>query len=138
MIDYYTAYLHRLQQDDKQTLGALVAYCGTRQIFNCKSLELPWLNNQPFNSRIPSGVYTVYKRYSETYGNHWHVRDVKGRVLILIHAGNFHFSTEGCICIGESYRDIDNDGYKDVTSSKATLRAFNNAIPVNQFKLIVI
>lgn len=138
MLDRYVAYLHRLQPDDKQTLGAMVAYCGTEEVFHCKTLELPWLKNQPFISRIPSGVYTVFKRYSETYGNHWHVRDVQGRSLILIHAGNFHRDTEGCICVGRDHRDIDNDGYKDLTSSKATLRAMNNAIPVNQFKLVVI
>lgn len=138
MIDFYVAYIHRLQQDDKQTLGAFVAYCGTEQIFSCKTLELPWRNNQPFISRIPSGVYTAERRYSETYGNHWIIKDVKGRSLILIHAGNFHRDTEGCVCIGRDHVDIDNDGYRDVTSSKATLRALNNAIPVNHFKLVVI
>lgn len=138
MIDYYVAYLHRLQEDEKQTLGALVAYCGTRQVFNCKTLEPPWVNNERFISRMPSGIYTVVKRYSETYGYHWHVKDVIGRSLILLHAGNFHYSTHGCVCVGDSYRDINADGYRDVTDSKATLRALNNAVPVNQFKIVVI
>ena len=137
MIDYYVAYLHRLQEDDKQTLGALVAYCGTEQIFSCKTLELPWLNNQPFISCIPKGEYVAQKRFSDTYGWHWHIKDVDSRYLILVHAGNFHRDTEGCVCVGRDHVDIDNDGYKDVTSSKATMRALNNAIPVNQFKLIV-
>ena len=138
MLDSYVAYLHRLQEDDKQTLGALVVYCGTEQVFNCKTLELPWKNNQPFISRIPSGVYKVRQRHSDTYKNHWHVLGVKNRDLILIHAGNFHRDTEGCICVGKDHIDIDNDGYRDLTSSKNTMKALNNAIPVNTFKLIVI
>ena len=138
MIDCYTAYLHRIQEDSKQTLGALIAYCGTDMIFNCKTLELPWRSNQRNVSRIPSGVYVVRKRYSDTYGNHWHITDVYKRDLILIHNGNFHYSTEGCVCVGKDHIDINNDGYKDVTNSKKTMRALNNAIPVNQFKLLVL
>ena len=138
MIDYYVAYLHRLQKDSKQTLGGMVVYCGTNEVFSCKTLELPWLDNKPFISCIPPGEYTVQKRYSDTYGWHWHILDVEGRTLILIHAGNFHRDTEGCVCVGRDHRDIDNDGYKDLTSSRATMRQLNNAVPVNTFKLVVI
>lgn len=132
------AYLHRLEEDDKQTLGAMSVYCGTDLIFQCKTLELPWVNNEPFVSRIPSGLYEVHKRESDTYGSHWHIRDVPDRTFILIHHGNFHRDTEGCVCVGRDYYDIDNDGYRDVTSSKATMQALNNALTVNKFKLWVL
>ena len=127
-MDFYRAYLVRLDSDDKQTLGALTVYCGTDKVFECKTLELPWLNNKPFKSCIPKGEYKVKYRHSETYGHHWIVQDVEDRDLILIHFGNFHRDTEGCICVGRDYRDIDSDGYRDVTSSKVTMRALNNAI----------
>lgn len=131
------AYLHRLEQDDKQTLGALSIYCGTDLIFSCKTLELPWRSNQPFISRIPMGYYKVTQRHSDTYGNHWHLQNVPGRDLILIHSGNFHRDTEGCICVGRDYYDIDLDGYRDVTSSKATMQALNNVLTVRNFHLWV-
>ena len=138
MPDYYRGFIHRLDSDDKQTLGALVIYCGTDKVFECKTLELAWRDNKPFESCIPAGTYTVERRYSDTYGDHWILRDVEGRSLILIHHGNFHRDTEGCICVGRDYYDLDHDGYRDVTSSKATMRALNNAITVNKFKLTVI
>ena len=138
MIDFYVGYLHRLQHEDKQTLGSLVIYCGTEIVFTCKTLELPWKQNKQFISRIPSGVYQVKQRHSDTYGLHWHVQNVKDRDLILIHAGNYHQDTEGCICVGRDHIDINGDGYRDTTSSKQTMRALNNAIPVNHYKLVVI
>ena len=137
-MDFYKATLTRLQNDDKQTLGALTVWCGTDEVFSCKTLELAWNDNKPFTSCIPRGKYSVVKRVSGTYGNHWHVQDVEGRNLILIHAGNFHRDTEGCICVGRDFRDIDNDGYLDVTSSKPTMRALNNSITVNKFNLTVV
>lgn len=138
MIDYYEVVLKRLQRDGKQTLGSLIVWCGTDKVFECKTLELAWNNNKPFNSCIPMGRYQVRKRHSDAYRNHWHVLDVPNRDLILIHFGNFHRDTDGCICVGRDYYDLDQDGYADVTSSRQTMRALNNAITVNQFKLTVI
>ena len=137
-MDFYRAVLVRLDSDDKQTLGALTVYCGTDKVFECKTLELPWLDNKPFKSCIPAEHYLVKYRQSETYDDHWILKDVEDRDLILIHHGNFHRDTEGCICVGRDYYDIDRDGYRDVTSSKATMRALNNAIQATQFKLTII
>lgn len=138
MIDCYVAYLHRLQSEEQQTLGSLVAYCGTNEIFSCKTLELPWRNNEQFISRIPPGEYRVVRRESQQYKQHWHVKDVRGRELILIHPGNFKKDSSGCILVGRDIRDIDGDGWRDVTSSKPTMRQLNNVIPVNNFKLVVV
>lgn len=137
-MDFYRAVLVRLDSDEKQTLGSLSVFCGTDKVFECKTLELAWNDNKRFKSRIPEGKYLVKKRHSDTYGDHWHVQGVEGRDLILIHHGNFHRDTEGCICVGRDYFDIDQDGYRDVTSSKATMRALNNAISAIQFKLTII
>lgn len=134
-MDKYVATLTRLEEDDKQTLGGLVVYCGTDIVFTCKTLELPWLDNEPFISCIPKGTYKVKRRESDTYGEHWHVLDVIYRSLILIHHGNFHRDTEGCIILGREIIDIDNDGYKDVTSSRKTMRELKNAAPVIHFTL---
>lgn len=134
----YRAVLSRLERDEKQTLGHLTLYLGTDEVFDCKTLELAWKYNKPFDSSIPSGDYIVKKRWSETYGNHWHIQDVPDRDLILIHSGNFHRDTEGCICVGRDYYDIDRDGYRDVTSSVNTMKALNNVLAATQFKLTVL
>ena len=137
-MDFYKGVLVRLDSDDKQTLGALTIYCGTDKVFSCKTLEPAWADNKPFTSCIPKGRYSVIPRHSGTYGNHFHVTHVDGRDLILIHYGNFHRDTEGCICVGRDFHDVNNDGYLDVTSSRATMRALNNAITVNKFNLTVV
>jgi hypothetical protein len=56
--------------------------------FQCYSIELPWLDNQPRRSCIPEGRYLLQKRYSPKYKQHLLVADVKGRSFILIHPAN--------------------------------------------------
>ena len=137
-MDKYVCTLTRLIDEDKQTLGALNLFCGTDLVFSCKTLELAWLNNIQFESCIPKGTYKVKRRHSSTYGDHWHIVNVADRDLILIHAGNYHRDTEGCIIVGREHLDIDGDGYRDVTSSRKTMREFNNALASNYFELRVV
>lgn len=133
----YSGILKRSIYEDKQTLGALVICHGAEPIFLCQTLELPWRNNEPFNSCIPLGKYQVERRHSPRYGNHWEILGVKDRDLILIHGGNFHRDTEGCVLVGKDLIDIDRDGYKDVTSSRTTMRHLNNVIEFNTWMLTV-
>lgn len=134
----YVAVLSRLEREDKQTLGALNLYSGTDLVYSCKALELQWNDNKPFESCIPTGTYRVKYRESDTYGKHWHILEVPDRDLILIHAGNYHRDTEGCVIVGREILDIDGDGYRDVTSSRKTLREFNNALQATSFELRVV
>ena len=136
-LDRYVASLTRHTPEAEQTLGGLVVYCGSDIVFTCKTLELPWRENEPFISCIPEGTYKVIPRDSTTYGNHWHVQDVTGRSLILIHAGNYHRDTEGCIIVGREILDIDGDGHRDVTSSRKTMRELNNVLQTTCFELRV-
>jgi hypothetical protein len=124
-------YLKRIEYDNKQTLGELIY-----GEFKCKTLELPWLNNERKISCIPSGEYNVIKRVSAKYGNHFYVTNVEDRSYILIHAGNYHQDTLGCILVGRAHQDINNDGHRDVTQSKPTMTQLNRLFP-NEFKLII-
>ena len=54
----------------------------------CKTIELPWRNNQPRVSCIPEGRYQLRKRHSPRFKYHFEVMDVKDRKYILFHAGN--------------------------------------------------
>jgi len=137
------AVLHRLVEEEKQTLGSLTVFDGTDPVFSAKSLELPWLNNERNISCIPPGEYTCKRKHSLKYGNHFKVTEtnggeVRGRDFILIHKGNFKCDTKGCILLGRDHRDIDHDGLRDVTSSNATMKQLNNLIVDLAFSLTVI
>ena len=64
----------------------------------CYTIELPWLGNQKRISCIPEGEYVLQKRFSPKFQWHFHLLNVPGRNLILIHPAN-DAKTEllGCI-----------------------------------------
>ncbi len=68
-----------------------------------KTLENPWLNNEPFISCIPVGEYIVKTYSSNKYPNVWELQDVEGRSYILIHSGNIEEHTQGCILVGRKW-----------------------------------
>lgn len=113
--------IERYDHGKKQTLGTLFVMDGKRVHYTCHTLELPWKNNEFQVSCIPEGIYTVVRRYSAKFGHHFHITDVDGRTYILIHAGNYYTDILGCILVGKGLADINKDGLKDVTSSKAAL-----------------
>tara|TARA_R110001632_G_scaffold231703_1_gene370808 strand:+ start:23095 stop:23526 length:432 start_codon:yes stop_codon:yes gene_type:complete len=125
----------RSKLEDAQTLGALVLTNDEgKKLFNCKTLELPWLNNKRNESCIPLGNYKVVARQSARYNKHYHIQDVPGRSFVLIHIGNYYTQTKGCILVGKSVSDINGDGYLDVTNSKSALQELLKLAP-NGFDL---
>ena len=54
----------------------------------CKTIELPWKENQRRISCIPEGIYKVRKRLSSKFKWHLEVMNVKNRELILFHPAN--------------------------------------------------
>lgn len=54
----------------------------------CKTVELPWQNNQPRVSCIPEGQYRLRRRLSPRFKEHFEVMEVKDRKYILFHAAN--------------------------------------------------
>lgn len=115
------AFLNRIVQNDKQTLGHLTLWDGSEKLFDCVTLELAWKDNKRNVSCIPKGVYKVSPRHSETYKNHFILEDVPNRSTILIHQGNFYTNTEGCILVGSRFGQINNDSLLDITASRRTL-----------------
>jgi len=130
------AALERKQQNDVQTLGELKIFENDHVIFTCKTLELPWKNNSQNISCIPAGKYRVIKRFSDQYQNHFHVLNVPGRSMILIHPGNYYSQTQGCILVGTSISDINSDGIQDVTSSKLAMSKLNQIMP-DKFEITI-
>lgn len=112
-------------------------------VFECKTLELAWKENEKQVSCIPEGIYNVVPRTSPKYKEHLHVTEVPNRSLILFHHANFagsknprtgHSDLRGCIAVGKDFVDINGDGIKDVTSSKATMKKLM-AVAGNGFEL---
>jgi len=64
----------------------------------CATIELPWKNNSARISCIPEGRYSLIKRYSPTFRNHYLLENVPDRQYILIHpANNALHELKGCI-----------------------------------------
>lgn len=129
--------LQRIFSSEFQTLGILTLYDDHDfPFYEVRSLELPWKNNERRISCIPEGEYEIVKRFSEKYGNHFHILDVPDRSYILIHNANFVRQLRGCIAVGFSHSDIDGDGLRDVTQSRKTILALNKMLP-DRFKLTI-
>jgi hypothetical protein len=136
--------LKRFSDDTKQTLGVLSFVKDDGQLFVCKTLELPWKNNQNSVSCIPVGgyvcKYTRSNRMSAQKGHDvftYEVLNVPNRAGIRIHSANFFSQLLGCVALGDAHKDINNDKEPDVIHSGATIANFENQLGKQDFKLIV-
>ena len=130
------ATIKRIKYEEKQTLGEFTLFKDGKEIFNCKTLELPDLDNAFQKSHIPKGTYKVIPRTSVRFKNHFHILDVPDRTHILIHAGNYYTDILGCILVGENFAYINKDEYLDVTTSFKTLKKILELAPKG-FKLTI-
>lgn len=129
------AILTREPSTTNETLGTLVAVNG-KNVFACKTLELPWLNNRPMVSCIPPGIYTVKKVFwLRKLKSFYQVQNVPGRSGIFMHEGNYYFNYEGCIGLGKTIADLNKDGEKDITDTLATVKQFESFMEGKEFTL---
>ncbi len=132
------AKLIRLRQDDRETLSSLQFYDDDVNLkLSVKALELPDRNNKHSISRVPAGRYTCVRRWSVKYGWHYILKNVPNRDFILIHFGNYYTDTRGCILVGNAFKDLNKDGYRDVTSSRKTMKRVMEIAP-KEFELLII
>lgn len=127
-----TMLINRSGANQHQTIGTGSVFNNLgRKIFEFKTLELPFLNNKVGISCIPPGYYKVEKRQSVRFGSHFHIKDVAGRSMILIHIGNYHRNTSGCILVGSEHRHLDSDHCLDVINSRGTMKKLLDITPSN-------
>lgn len=125
--------INRISDDGVQTLGTLVM--GN---FTCRTLERPWKNNIKNISCIPKGTYLCKHTFSPKFLKYtYELKNVPNRSGIRIHSGNFFFDIEGCILLGDGYRDINNDGKLDVVNSRITVKRFEELLGLKDFNLII-
>ena len=123
---------------ETQTPGILTVYVDQiKPVFDCATLELEVDKNAKRDDAIPPGIYTVVKRWSSKYKDHFHILDVPNRDYILVHNANYSRQLLGCVAVGEKHRDIDGDGLTDVTNSVRTLKKLVAMMP-NKFKLKIV
>lgn len=131
------ASLNRTLSNDTLTIGTLTIFNDQHNvILNLATVERPWLNNEPYVSCIPTGLYTCVKRYSKKHGLHWHITNVVDRTVILIHIANYVHDLHGCIGVGLDHFDINNDGRLDVVSSRKAMNKLRDILP-DTFKLLI-
>lgn len=97
--------------------------------FECETLELPDLDNAKNISCIPNGLYEWAKIESPSLGLCIDIKNVVNRTYIRIHSGNYTSQIKGCVLVGDSLRDINADGIKDVTNSRHTLDQLMARLP---------
>ena len=115
----YHALLTRSKMStDQYTIGDFILYLDGKEVFRCKSLELPWKDNKRNISCVVTGLYVVQKIRDRRYS----VEVVPNRSLIRIHFGSFTTNIKGCILLGDKHTDINKDGVIDIVGTKATLK----------------
>lgn len=86
------------------------------------TLEDAWRNNEKMVSCIPKGKYKLTAHTSPKFGKCYLVNDVPNRSHILIHAGNTHHDTLGCILIGQMFNP---DGQQSsILQSRSAMQKF--------------
>lgn len=122
--------LKRLQNNGVATIGSL-RLCDVHLCYVIEDAPRP--EKIKGKTRIPAGRYKIafrkyggfHNKYSDRFPDMHkgmiELQDVPDFKYILIHIGNFHGDTDGCLLVGESVLQ-QKDGNPMVTSSEATYR----------------
>lgn len=135
-----TATITRTESGDAGTFGHLVTDTG----LCLRSGELPWRDNEPGVSCIPSGTYECVWALSPTKGLVYHVIRVPGRLDIEIHPANFcgdrvlgmRCDLQGCIALGTSVGPM--NGQRALLCSRQAFVQFYRDMDSNTFDLTII
>lgn len=133
--------LFTLVRKDTSDQGTFGIFSGEGLMFY--SAELPWRDNAPRISCIPTGRYICRPYSSLKFPNVYEVTGVPGRSAILIHTGNHAGDTRkgllsdvlGCILIGLSPSEL--AGQAAVTSSRAALNKLRTVVGKQSFELVI-
>lgn len=117
---------------------------GERTFFTC---ERPWLDNKPYESCVPGGLYSAVKYHTtlpvpESYGGKtWYLiggsvgLNIGHRTRIGIHIGNTMNDLEGCIALGTRLACV--SGKWAIGNSTKALEEFAELVPDDKFDLLI-
>ena len=122
--------LQRLWQDSNQATGVLIVIDAKGQpIFASLCVERGDRNNQKSVSNVPEGIYPLVLENSPRFKQDlFELKNVPNRSECKIHSSNHWHQLNGCIAPGLKLKDIDKDGYFDVTNPRKALAAFHSAL----------
>lgn len=118
--------LTRTDSNASRTLGVLKLDRGPL-LYTC---EPPWLDNEPFISCVPVGIYTLEDHNTDKYPDTWALvgdevghwpGDGKQRSVCVLHAGNTAIDTMGCILPGT---ELGEDGVLGSRSAMGLIREY--------------
>ncbi|MGE4487891.1 MAG: DUF5675 family protein [Synergistaceae bacterium] len=124
--------LIRTEDAETHTLGILREYVSNKEI--CRTIERPWLDNQPGISCIPEATYKVVPDNSGKH-QYFKILDVEDRESIEIHVANKAKELNGCIACGDAVLTA-SDGERMVLHSRKTMDALKAEYP-DGFELVI-
>ncbi|WP_232304731.1 DUF5675 family protein [Agarivorans gilvus] len=113
----------RLKQGTKSTLGSL-KIDGVAKSWYVLEPGGPDSQQEGSDHRISTGTYKLKPYSSPKYKNVYQLLNVPGRTNILIHAGNYHQDTLGCLMPGKTSGKSSNGEYHVGNSRTATKEIF--------------
>ncbi len=140
-----SARIQRLPSTPEGTCGYLIVTIGEDMVFQCRTIELPWYDNQQNISCIAAGRYECYWRWSQKFNCYrYGLKNVPNRSGILIHPGNMagdkakghRTNVKGCIALGSRMGVLWNQ--MAVMDSRTTCAAFEIFAQHKRFWLEVI
>ena len=138
------ATLTRKPSTDDGTFGALLT--DTSDVFY--SLELPWRDNAPQFSCIPTGKYILKWIDSPKHGMCYQVTNVPERSMVEVHSANFAGDAKlgkfsqllGCIALGKSTGVLATPSgisQQAVLSSKTAIAEFDAIYNTEDIELVI-
>lgn len=126
--------LTRLSDSGQETMGVLrIGDGGEHPLIY--TLEDTWKNNASQVSCIPPGTYTCvphgWKGEPVKFKQVWRLLNTGPRVAILIHAGNTHLDTHGCILVGFG------KGRNNITDSRKALDYLRRLLGQSVFTITI-
>lgn len=112
--------LKRIKQMGETTLGKLTIEGVSKSWFVLEPAG-PDSIIEGSDKRIKAGTYKLLPYSSPKYPNVYELRNVPGRTYILIHAGNYHKDTLGCLMPGKTWGSVAKSHYY-VGNSKSALK----------------
>lgn len=122
------------------TLGQTACFDESgKQLWESKSLELPWKDNKQEESCIPEGIYTCKWTFSNSKQK-WtfQIMDVRGRSGVRIHIANYTSQLKGCVAPCTAHSDMNHDGVIDGTSSGNALKLLEDTMQKKDFILEIV
>lgn len=100
-----------------------------------RTLEPPWKDNKHNISCVPKGTYTCIPHTGTKYKDVYTLKNVPDRDSILIHYGNTHFDTQGCILLGLRAGKINGDNA--VLESRKAIDILRGIVGKTPFTLVI-